>query len=178
MLIRSLFCGAMAVARLLELAYSRHNLRHSTEMNEGEASRSTFPFIVAVHTCVMMGTLILGSGPRWTWLALLLAVQPLRAWVLLTLRNRWNARGAVASDLTIVTDGPYRFIRHPNYSVVAVELLSLPLGFGVPKLALAASVCNAALLAIRVRDEERLLLQLPGYEAHFGDKPRYLPKII
>ena len=175
MLIRLFFCGGMAALRLLELAYSRRNLRNTSQTREGAASRYTFPLIVLAHTAVMLGTFVWGRRPRVSWLALLLAMQPLRLWVLLTLRERWNARGAVADDTKVATDGPYAFVRHPNYSVVIVELLSLPMGFGLKHLALTASLTNAALLALRIRDEERLLFELPGYLEHFGDKPRFLP---
>jgi methyltransferase len=177
MLIRLLCCGAMGAARLLELAYSRRNLRDAGDTREGRASRSTFPLIVLVHAAVIGGTAVWGRKPRFSWLALLLAVQPVRLWVLLTLRDRWNARGAVACDMTVATDGPYAYVRHPNYTVVMVELLSLPMAFGLRRLALSASLANVPLLALRIRDEEALLTDLPGYLDHFADKPRFMPRI-
>lgn len=177
MLVRLLVCAGMGAARLVELAYSRRNLRSDTESKEGAASRATFPLIVLVHTVVIVGTALWGGRLRTGWLALLLSVQPLRAWVLMTLQHRWNARGSVATDLDVATTGPYAFVRHPNYAVVVVELMSLPMAFGLTRLALAASLFNAVLLALRIRDEERLLSELPGYMEHFGDKPRFLPKV-
>lgn len=182
MLIRLLVCGAMGAARLIELAYSRRNLQRGATkqatLKEGNASRATFPLIVTVHTTVILGTLLRGRGQRLPWLLALLAVQPLRLWVLLTLRERWNARGSVDTALRVATDGPYAHLRHPNYSVVAIELLSLPMAFGLPRLAAGASLFNAALLAIRVRDEERLLFDVPGYREHFEDKSRFLPGLF
>ena len=175
MLIRLLVCGGMGAARLVELAYSRRNLRHAGETTEGSASRATFPLIVLVHAAAILGTALWGGKARLPWLSVLLAVQPLRLWVLLTLRDRWNARGSVAAGLRIATDGPYAHVRHPNYAVVIVELLSLPMAFGLSRLALATTLTNALLLALRIRDEERLLAQLPGYLDHFRDKPRLLP---
>lgn len=175
MLIRLLFCTGMGAARLLELAYSRRNLRHAGETREGTASRVTFPLIVFVHTAVIGGTAIWGSRPRLLWLAALLAAQPLRLWVLMTLRDRWNARGAVARELQVAREGPYAHIRHPNYAVVVIELLSLPMAFGLKPLALCATLANAVLLTFRIRDEERLLAELPGYVDHFADKPRFIP---
>ena len=175
MLVRLLCCAGMAAARLVELAYSRRNLQASGETREGTASRVTFPAIVLVHSAVIGGTAIRGGRPRWPWLWALLAVQPLRLWVLLTLRHRWNARGSVARDLQVARDGPYAYVRHPNYAVVAIELLALPMAFGLRRLAFSASLINAALLTLRIRDEERLLEELPGYLEHFADKPRFVP---
>ena len=109
---------------------------------------------------------------------MLLAVQPLRAWVLLTLGRRWNARGAVPADAEVETRGPYAHIRHPNYAVVIVELLALPMAFGCRRLALIVTIANAALLAIRIRDEERALMELPGYRAHFGRRKRLVPGVF
>jgi methyltransferase len=169
----------MAVARLVELRYSGRNIRSQSQASEGETSRRSYPLILLLHTLVIGGTLLRGSPrPRWGWLLLLLAVQPLRLWVLATLGARWNARGVVPQAMDVCTEGPYAFVRHPNYSVVAIELASLPAAFGLGRFAVAASLVNAALLTLRVRDEEALLLQLPGYREHFATKPRFLPFLI
>jgi methyltransferase len=178
MLIRTLVCGYMAAARLVELAYSRRNLAKHEAVQEGDWSRRTFPLIVALHTAVIAGTFLAGGRPRPGWLTGLGVLQPLRFWVLLTLGRRWSARGAVARDATVVTGGPYRFIRHPNYAVVLGELVALPLAFGLKRLALLGFVTNVALLSLRIRDEERLLLRLPGYREHFGRKRRLLPGVL
>jgi methyltransferase len=148
-------------------------------VQEGEWSRRTFPLIVALHAAVIGATFSLGSNrPRKLWLAALLAVQPLRAWVLVTLGRRWNARAAVPLTMEIATEGPYAFVRHPNYAVVAVELFSLPAAFGLWRLAAAATVVNAALLGPRIREEEALLAQLPGYREQFEGKRRFVPGLM
>jgi methyltransferase len=168
----------MAAARLIELAFSRRNLGSFGATREGEVSRKTFPLIVLVHTAVIGGTFLFGRRLSLPWLLLLLAVQPLRLSVLTTLGERWNARGAVPAAMEVAKTGPYAFVRHPNYSVVAVELWSLPLAFGLGRLAIAASLVNAALLTLRIRDEEALLFALPGYAEHFADKPRFVPGLL
>ena len=168
----------MILARLVELVYSRHNIQTSGEVEEGRWSRRTFPLVATVHGAVIAGTLFFGRSLHLPWLLLLGLLQPLRIWVLRTLGRRWNARGAVPKDMVLARHGPYAFVRHPNYTVVALELLSLPLAFGLPRLAALAFVANAFLLAVRVRDEERLLSHLPGYTEHFGRKPRFLPGLF
>ena len=178
MSLRVLICGYMAAARLIELAFSRRNVRRSGPSTEGTWSRRTFPAMVALHTVVIIGTLSWGRRVHWPWLALLLAVQPLRFWTLLTLGRQWNARGAVADHLQVVTTWPYAFVRHPNYAVVITELAALPSAFGLDRAAVTATLINAALLKIRISEEEALLFRLPGYEEHFGDKPRFLPSLV
>jgi methyltransferase len=179
MLIRFAVCAGMAAARLAELAYSRRNVATSGETRERPASRTTYPLIVAVHVLAIAGTLLRGGKPRfWPWLALLLAVQPLRVWVIATLGQRWNTRAAVPTVMVVETGGPYRFVRHPNYSVIGVELLALPMAFGLPRLALLVSVANAALLAARIREEEAALRQLSGYTVHFERKKRFIPGLF
>jgi len=181
----------MGVARLAELAWSRRNIAAggrddsshgagATEgSREGHWSRRTYPIMVAMHVLAIAGTAVWGaSRPNRGWLALLFAVQPLRAWVLVTLGSRWNARGAVAETTVVATDGPYTYIRHPNYLVVGIELLSLPLAFGLRYLAAAIFAANVILVAIRVRDEEQLLSRLPGWTEHFATKKRFIPAIL
>jgi methyltransferase len=115
---------------------------------------------------------------RWPWLIALLAVQPCRYWIIATLGRRWNVRAAVPAKLEIATSGPYAYLRHPNYSVLVVELAALPAGFGLYRLAMAATLANLTLLAIRVREEEKLLFEVPGYAEHFGDKRRFIPGVF
>ena len=176
---RAVVCGFMGLARLVELAWSRRNVEGSGQTRERQWSRRLYPLIVLVHATVIVGTLLFGrERASRPWLTALLAVQPLRYWVLLTLGRRWNARGAVPVEMDVATTGPYAFVRHPNYSVVAVELASLPAAFGLSRLAIGATVANAALLAMRVHEEESLLFELPGYSEHFEDKPRFLPGLV
>jgi methyltransferase len=80
--------------------------------------------------------------------------------------------------MQIETRGPYRFVRHPNYCIVLVELAALPLAFGLRRVAVAATIANALLLAVRIREEERLLFQLEGYEEHFRRLPRFIPFLL
>ena len=178
-MIRLAVCALMAAARLGELAYSRRNVRRHGGGIEGRWTRATYPLIVLMHTVVLVGTALRGrQRPGLPWLAALLAAQPLRAWVLVTLGDRWNARAAVPASMTVATRGPYRLVRHPNYTVVVVELLALPMAFGLPALAAGAGVANAVLLAGRIREEEAALRDLPGYREHFESKARFIPGIL
>ena len=179
MLTRVLVCGAMGVARLLELRFSSGNLRAAPDARESGLSRVNFVLIAALNVAVVAGTLIFGDRcVRRPWLALLLSVQPLRYWVIAMLGGRWNVRGAVSPGLEVATGGPYAYVRHPNYGVLVVELASLPAAFGLGRFAVLATIANIVLLAVRVREEEALLFDVPGYREHFQDKRRFIPGVF
>ena len=82
------------------------------------------------------------------------------------------------SDLTPVTSGPYRYVRHPNYLAVALEFLALPMAGGAWLSALALSALNAMVLWDRIRDEERLLAAVGGYEEAFRGRARFIPRVF
>ena len=77
--------------------------------------------------------------------------------MLATLGPRWTTRIIVLPGAPLVTGGPFRFVRHPNYVIVVAEIVLLPLAFGLWQVALLFSLANAAVLAIRIRAEERAL---------------------
>ena len=176
-MIRVVVCLAFVAARLTELRFSGKNLRRSNV--DGNSSRDlNFVAIRAVHSAAVFGTLFFGGRVRWPWVVLLLAVQPVRVWIFTTLGRRWNARGIVADDLEIETGGPYRFVRHPNYAVIVVELAALPLAFGLWWLALVVGVANGLALRTRIRNEERALFANPAYRAHFARRARIIPGVF
>jgi methyltransferase len=90
-------------------------------------------------------------------LLLYIALQGLRLWVMWTLGARWTTRIIILPGEPLVAAGPYRFLPHPNYAVVAGEIAILPLVLGLPWLAALFTVLNAAVLFIRIRAENRAL---------------------
>ena len=101
--------------------------------------------------------------------------QGLRYWAIASLGDRWNTRIIVLPDAAPVTRGPYRFVRHPNYLAVVVEIACLPLIHGAWFTALAFSLGNAALLYVRVRSEEAALGA--RYATAFAHRPRFVPEV-
>src|SRR5207249_633845 len=99
--------------------------------------------------------------------------QALRYWAVATLGEHWNIRVLVVPGAPPVSGGPYRFVRHPNYLAVMVEMAALPLAVGAWRTAPVASAANAVLLAIRISVEERALGA--PYRAALADRPRFLP---
>jgi len=76
-----------------------------------------------------------------------------------------------------VATGPYRYLRHPNYVAVALEMAALPLAGSAPISAALLSAANTLVLIPRVRGEEALLDAIPGYREQMGEKPRFIPRL-
>jgi len=166
-----LVVGVMFVGfqRLLELFYSRRNERRLRARGAVERGAGHYPIMVAVHALWLVSTLVEGllrgpEPPVW-WpvpLAAFLLVQPLRYWAILSLGMNWNTRILVLPGGKLVRIGPYRYFPHPNYVVVAVEVLTFPLIFGAWITAVVFSLLNAALLYVRIQTENRALKELAG----------------
>jgi methyltransferase len=161
--------GLVGLQRLLELALSRRNERLLRARGAVERGRGHYPLIVALHVLWLLSTLIEGllraPGLPAYWpipLALFLLVQPLRYWAIFSLGQHWNTRILVVPGARLVRRGPYRYIKHPNYVVVGVEILTFPLIFGAWITALVFSILNAALLYVRIKEENRALAELAG----------------
>lgn len=178
--------GAVAAARLIELAISRRRRRALAERGARTVPEPHFGAMVLVHAGILAGaaaeTLALERRP-WPWisaaaLALVAGANALRVWVIAALGPHWNVRimDSVGA-LGVVTRGPYRLVRHPNYAAVFLELLALPLVHGAWATALAGALFHAWVLFHRVRAEEAMLLAHPGYRAALGGKPRFLPAL-
>jgi methyltransferase len=158
-----------ALQRLFELRYSRRNEARLRARGAVERGREHYPVMVAIHTLWLASTLVEGllrgpEPPGW-WplpLALFLVVQPLRYWAIFSLGENWNVRVLVVPGGKPVESGPYRYFPHPNYVVVAVEVLTLPLIFGAWTTALVFSALNILFLSVRIRAENRALKELSG----------------
>ncbi|CAA9443661.1 MAG: Alkylpyrone O-methyltransferase (B. subtilis BpsB) [uncultured Rubrobacteraceae bacterium] len=159
----------VAVQRLLELVLARRNERRARARGAVERGQRHYLLIVALHTLWLVCTLVEGllRGPELPafWpvpLALFLLVQPLRYWAIFSLGERWNTKILVLPGEKPVSRGPYRYLDHPNYVVVVVEILTFPLIFGAWITALVFTVLNAAILSVRIREENRALKKLTG----------------
>ena len=123
--------------------------------------------MVGLHSLWLVSTLVEGllrgpEIPAW-WpvpLAAFLLAQPLRYWAIVSLGENWNTRILVVPGGKLVGTGLYRYFPHPNYVVVAVEILTFPLIFGAWVTAIVFSLLNAALLFVRIRTENRALKEL------------------
>jgi methyltransferase len=150
----------VALQRLAELAYAERNTRALLARGAVEVGRAHYPLIVAVHAGWLIA--IVALMPRdvaigWMLLAVFVVLQGLRVWVLATLGPYWTTRIITLSGAPLIRKGPYRFLRHPNYVVVTGEIAVLPLVFGEVWVAAVFTVLNAAVLALRIREENDAL---------------------
>jgi methyltransferase len=150
----------VAAERIAELFLARRHTAALLAKGAFEVAPEHYPAIVAMHALWLASLWIFGATRAISpaWLAIFLALQALRVWILMTLGPRWTTRIIILPDAPLVTNGPYRIVSHPNYVVVVGELAVLPLCLGLPWIALVFSVANAVLLSVRIRAENRALI--------------------
>jgi methyltransferase len=176
------FLSLLVCERGAELLVSRRNARVALAAGGVETGRRAYAIMVVVHAlfpvaCASEVLLLRRPFPGALGLAALtvaFAAQALRWWAIATLGWRWNTRIIVVPGASPVTGGPYRFLRHPNYLAVVLEMLSVPLTHGAWLTALIFSSLNAALLAVRIPAEERALGR--PYAESFAGRPQLLPR--
>ena len=150
-----LLLGFVTVERLAELVLARCNTARLLGRGAVEFASEHYRLVVALHAIWLGGLWVIAWNRPivWGWLALFAALQGLRVWVLATLGQRWTTRIIILPGAPLVTSGPYRFLKHPNYAVVVGEIAVLPLVFGLPLYALAFSILNVIVLYIRISAE-------------------------
>jgi methyltransferase len=176
--------AVVGIGRLLELRISRRNQKNLEKQGVRKIPEPHFRWMVLTHAAVLAGAaaeVLLLHRPLIPSLAISMAAlfvfaNALRWWVIRTLAGHWNVEVMVSSRVGVVTSGPYRWIRHPNYVAVVIELFSLPMIHTAWITALAGTLADLEILRRRLRVEEGVLLADPVYRATMGDKPRFLPK--
>ena len=177
------FLALLYAERLAELALSRRNARLALARGGVETGRAHYAAMVAVHAVFPLacGVEVVALHRRvplalgLVALALALAAQALRWWVVAALGWRWSTRVIAVPGQPPVTGGPYRYLRHPNYLAVLVEAAAVPLAHGAWWSAAAFVAANAILLAVRIPCEERALG--PGWEAALAGRRRLVPGV-
>lgn len=159
-----LVLALVTLQRLGELVLARRNTARLKAEGAVEVGAGHYPLIVALHAAWLAGLwpLAWSAAPSLPWLALFAVLQALRVWVLVSLGPRWTTRILVLPGAPLVRGGPYRFLKHPNYAVVIGEIAVLPIAFGLYGYALAFSLLNTAVLAIRIRTESEALARFAG----------------
>ncbi len=155
----SFILALVTMQRIGELVLARHNTRRLRAMGAVEVGADHYPLMISMHAAWLLSLWLLGYDQNvdpWLLTAFGL-LQGLRWWVLSTLGPRWTTRIIILPGVPLVTDGPYRYISHPNYLVVAAEIALLPLALHLPLIAVIFSVLNAAVLMVRIRAESEAL---------------------
>ena len=174
---------AVAAQRMLEVRVSRLNEAELRARGGLEQAHAQMPFMVALHGAWLVATLaevLLRERPFRLSLAvpalLVFCVgQVLRIAAITALGSRRTVKVMVVPDESPVTSGIFRYVRHPNYLGVILEIAALPLIHGAWLTALVFSIGNGVLLRARIRAEERALADTSDYRARFAERPRFLP---
>ncbi len=181
----TLLVPAVAAQRVWELGKSARNEAQLRAAGGREHAPEQMPWMRAVHTLWLIGTI------AEIWLAqreanpivsvaaavALVIGQTLRIVAIRTLGWRWTVKIMTLPEAPAVEGGIFRWIRHPNYLGVVLEIAALPLIGGAYVTAIAASIANALLLRARIRAEEQALRIDSDYDARLGGRPRWLPRM-
>ena len=156
-LIAYVIIALVILQRSVELMLASRNTQKLKARGAVEIGAGHYRFIVLLHMAWLMAVLWLIPTPvviHWGWILVFLLLQAARVWVIMSLGPYWTTRIISLPQEPLVKRGPYRFVRHPNYLVVAGEILVLPLAFGEIWVAIVFSIVNAAVLYWRIREEE------------------------
>jgi methyltransferase len=178
--------GCVGCERLVELQVSRRHQRDLARHGARKHRDPQYRWMVALHAGVLIGAALEVIILRRPFIAPLAAVALLlfslatllRWWVIRTLGIHWNTEIVDSASLGVISDGPFRWIRHPNYLGVFIELIALPLIHSAWITAAVAAAGNVFVLRNRLRAEERLLEAAPAYRKAMSGKPRFLPRFF
>lgn len=172
----------LIIQRLTELVIAKRNERWMKAHGAYEVGEKHYKRIVALHVLFLLSLLIevqrFGSEEPGWWplpFAVFMMAQVIRFWALCSLGRFWNTKILVLPGANVVERGPYRFLRHPNYIIVATEILTIPLIFGAYVTAFLFTGLNILVLSVRIRQEEKALREVTNYSNSTGNHPRFFP---
>jgi methyltransferase len=177
---------AVALLRIVELQISRRHQQEMIARGAAKVEEPRFRWMVLLHTAVLGGAALEVLFFRRPFIpvlasimfAIFLAANVVRWWVIRTLGNHWNVQVMDSTNLGVISSGPFRYVRHPNYAAVFAEMLALPLIHTAWITAAAGSLAHIAVLSMRLSTEERVLLANPEYQATMANKRRFIPGVF
>jgi methyltransferase len=180
-----IFMFIIIIQRLFELLIARSNEKWMKRQGAQEFGRGHYLVIVLMHSMFFVVLLLERMifhrelSVIWPfWLVIFVLAQLVRLWALKSLGRYWNTKILVMPNVEVIQKGPYRYIKHPNYLVVSVELLVIPLLFGAYFTACLFTIINVIMLSIRIPAEEKALKELTEYEGLFQSCNRFLPNLL
>lgn len=175
----------IVIQRLVELMIANHNEKWMKQQGAIEFGKKHYKYMVIMHLLFFVAlftekfVLNRGLSPLWPFILTVFSVaQFIRCWAIYSLGKYWNTKILVLADALVVKKGPYRFLRHPNYIIVAIELLVVPMLFNAFYTAFLFTILNVIMLLIRIPEEEKALSTLTEYDAAFQNCYRFIPKIV
>jgi methyltransferase len=183
------YLGLLLVVALLRVYELHISKRHQQEMITRGAQKVVDPrfrWMVLLHTCVLLGAaleVVFLRRPFYPLFAgicfiVFLGANVVRWWVIRTLGEHWNVQVMNSTGMGVITTGPFRYVRHPNYAAVFVEMVALPLIHCAWITALAGSLAHVIVLSQRLATEERVLFSDARYREAMSGKPRFVPGLF
>lgn len=157
----ALFLAFLIIQRLSELVIAKRNTARLLARGAYEVGADHYIYMVSMHSAWVAALVIFGyNNPiHWPWLAAFAFLQGMRVWILTSLGGRWTTR-IIILDEPLVVKGPFRFMPHPNYTLVVAEIIVAPMVLGLIWVALVFSLLNAAMLYVRISAENAALAPL------------------
>jgi methyltransferase len=181
-----LLLAAVGLGRCVELVVSKRNQRLLAARGAVKIREPHFRWMVLLHASVLLAAgleVVFLNRPlipalAWTMGVLFVLANAMRWWVIHSMSEHWNVEVMASARLGVVTRGPYRWVRHPNYVAVVLELIALPLIHTAWLTAAVGTIANIWILRRRLEVEESTLRGVPEYVAAMGSKPRFLPRLF
>ncbi|MFC4618853.1 isoprenylcysteine carboxyl methyltransferase family protein [Camelliibacillus cellulosilyticus] len=174
----------VACQRMVELVIAKRNERRLRAMGAYEIGGEHYKWIVLLHALFLFvlisEVLLFHKKPApWFWIpfGVFLIAQVARVWAIMSLGLFWNTKIIILPGADVVARGPYRYVRHPNYLIVFLEILTLPLIFQAYFTAILFTLLNAVfIIGVRVPDEEKALFEVTNYRERMAHKHRFIPR--
>jgi methyltransferase len=172
--------------RLGEMQLSRRNQRRMAKAGVVKVPEPALPWMILLHGGILLSAgleVVLLHRPLIPGLAIgagivFVSANLIRWWVIRTMAGHWNVQVMASTTLGVITTGPYKWVRHPNYLAVVLELVSLPLIHTAWITAIWGTFAHFWILRSRITVEEGVLMSSPAYRQAMGSKPRFLPGLF
>jgi methyltransferase len=176
----------VGIGRLGELGISRRNQRQLEKQGVRKIPEPHFRWMVLLHGSVLVcagAEVLFLHRPLIPALAIPMATlfvlsNLLRWWVIRTLAGHWNVEVMESSRVGVVSSGPYRWVRHPNYVAVVFEIFTLPMIHTAWITAIVGTLGDLEILRRRIKVEDGFLMSNPAYRLTMGAKPRFFPRMF
>lgn len=179
------FVGLIIFQRITELAVARKNEAWMKSQGAIEFGQRHYPAMVSIHTAFfiffILEVIMFDKSLSTYWpilLSLFIFTQTMRVWALASLGKYWNTKIIILPGANVIKRGPYKIIKHPNYLIVAIELIVIPLMFNAYITMAVFTMLNILILSIRIPAEEKALRELTKYESEFSNQGRFVPNLL
>lgn len=180
----TIFISFIMLQRLVELVIAKRNEKWMINHGGIEVGQAHYRLMVSIHVLFFLVLMLevnllrRETSPIWPLLlTMFIATQIGRIWVIKSLGKYWNTKIIILPEGKVVKNGPYRFLKHPNYVIVTLELIIIPLMFQAFATAVLFTILNIFILSIRIPAEEKALLDLTEYGEAFHQQKRFIPTI-